>query len=475
MTRAAWTTIGGTALLVAYCAVVRTDALPWLRGPAPYPPDWQWPYTDRPLSWTWAPAIALGLVLVGFYAWLGRRAVSRAAATLLLVAATAVGWAFHIALTAPSAGGAMHWFAAQANEAALLSHFNAALSPDLDDAADYLDRYAERLPDYRERHFHVSSRPPGLVLAFRALIEACAARPAICRRIVDRLPMTAHDRTRLRSALPDVLTVAAILGILVTALFCVLALWPIAALARAFGAPRGGAVRIAILWPLVPGAALFLGTVDTLVAPFVAFATLALVRAGAAETRGSAIAWGTLAGVAGALSLHVTYGTLLFAVIGIGVAACAPGRSIARGSVGVAAAVVCGTALFAVPVVWGYDPIAAFRASIGMHGGLTAARDRFTWLVFNAIDYASFLGAPLALCAFRLRRDATTAALACVAVGLVGVTAAGLVLGEVGRIWIPAMPLTLVALLAGRRGGGGAGLAIALLAVTITLRVSWFG
>ncbi len=475
MTRRAWVAVGGGIALVAYLAIVRTDALPWLRGPAPFPPDWEWPFTDRPVSWTWLPPIGCGLVLVALHAWLGRRGdVSRVGAAAALVAATLVGWAFHVSLTAPAAGGAMHWFAAQANEPALLSHFNAALSPDVDDAADYVDRYAERLPAYRDRHFHVSSRPPGLVLAFRVVIEACATRPAACRAIVDRLPMTAQERTRLRSRLPDVLTVAAIVGILATALTCVLALWPIAGLAGAFGMSRDDAIGIAILWPLVPGAALFLGTVDTLVAPFIALGTLALARAGASEARGRAIAWGVVGGASGALALHVTYGALLFTAIGVGVAACLPARSWANRWIALLVAVVCGAALFAVPVLWGYDPIAAFRASIGMHGSLTAARDRVTWSAFNALDYATFLGAPLAVAVFRIRPDRAAAALACIAVGLAGVTAAGFVLGEVGRIWIPAMPLTLVALLARRPGPGRGALALALLATTITLRVSWF-
>ena len=55
-------------LTIIYAWVVLTDALPWLRGPKPWPPEWQWPYA--PLSRSPAGRIGaqVGLVVASLAA-----------------------------------------------------------------------------------------------------------------------------------------------------------------------------------------------------------------------------------------------------------------------------------------------------------------------------------------------------------------------------------------------------------------------
>lgn len=47
-----------------FCIIIAFDTLPFLRGPAPYPPDWQWDYLFvNTLSRIWMPLLFMGAAL----------------------------------------------------------------------------------------------------------------------------------------------------------------------------------------------------------------------------------------------------------------------------------------------------------------------------------------------------------------------------------------------------------------------------
>jgi hypothetical protein len=119
-----------------------------------------------------------------------------------------------------------------------------------------------------------------------------------------------------------------------------------------------------------------------------------------------------------------------------------------------------------------HDPMASARTALGIHREVyTAPRSYALWLVFNPLDLALFLGAPLA--AFGLARLASLGAVALrspnpgqrlapggrfrltLTAALVALIACGVTRGEVGRIWIPLMPLLLVAILSPAHGETG--------------------
>ena len=54
-----WIALGLTGL---FLWIAGTDALPWLRGPGPYPPEWRWLYA--PLGWDrpWRNGVHLALL-----------------------------------------------------------------------------------------------------------------------------------------------------------------------------------------------------------------------------------------------------------------------------------------------------------------------------------------------------------------------------------------------------------------------------
>src|SRR5262245_57573694 len=91
------------AALSLLCALsIRLDLVPKLRGPAPYPPEWQWRYRPRSLAGA-LPALPFAAGLAGVLAWSGSAAARRRprrAATVVIAVAAVAGAGFSLALLA---------------------------------------------------------------------------------------------------------------------------------------------------------------------------------------------------------------------------------------------------------------------------------------------------------------------------------------------------------------------------------------
>ena len=171
-------------------------------------------------------------------------------------------------------------------------------------------------------------------------------------------------------------------------------------------------------------------------------------------------------------------------------------RAVVTTCVGLAGAAV----VVALPVAAGHEPVQAARTALTIHREIyTEPRSYALWLAFNPVDLGLFLGVPLALAygqqvlgaLTRLRPAAGPSPTTVMdrfrlatAIGLALLLLSGTVRGEVGRIWIPLMPLLLVASLAepGTTGDETAPgptaseamlLAVLLAALCVALRTWW--
>jgi hypothetical protein len=142
----------------------------------------------------------------------------------------------------------------------------------------------------------------------------------------------------------------------------------------------------------------------------------------------------------------------------------------------------------------GYDPVAGAQSILWIHfQDYELPRSYRTWLGYNLLDFTLFIGWPfVAVLAWRaprlvrelLRSRFTGASLASqVSAAAIGVViladVAGSSRGEVGRMWMPLMPITQIAVL-GTLGFAGRGpivirgiVGAALLAITVVIRCSW--
>jgi len=147
----------------AALALVVTDAVPLLRGPAPYPPEWRWELRAGPTSGRVWPALACGAALVGLLAALGGR-VTRGAARGALAAAVALGFLLQLGLLALEPDGALRTLVQRTQSRTVTSYYSVALSPMAADARAFLAAHDRLLDEMQHGAKHASTHPPGPVL-----------------------------------------------------------------------------------------------------------------------------------------------------------------------------------------------------------------------------------------------------------------------------------------------------------------------
>lgn len=429
------------ALIVTVLAVaaVLLDASPLLRGPAPYPPEWQWDLRATPAGGGWLAVVAAAAALVALAA-LPPSSDRRASAALAAV--VVAGFLFQLALVGLEPAGITRTLMDRALSRTATSYLTVAASDGARDAGAYLDHHAERRAEARVGAKHAATHPPGPVLFYRALIAAFERAPAAASAL---LSMTGIDPAGGRRPAP--VRAAALAGPLVIMFLCAAAAWPLAALAREGGLDAAHSVRVAALWPLLPGPALMAPHFDQMLAlPVTAFAALLLA---ACDGRGrAAVAAGLCAGIA----LQVSYGAAVFVLLA-GMAAFAltsGGERWRRFSSPVWWAALAAAFVVVAPMAWGHEPVAAARSGLAIHAeSYTAPRSYVTWLLFNPLDLALFTGIPIVVVGIvrilRIGHGPFDRLRATVGAGIALLLLSGTVRGELGRIGIPVMPLLLVA------------------------------
>jgi hypothetical protein len=327
-----------------------------------------------------------------------------------------------------------------------------AVSEDARDPIAFLARFSEHLAEYRTTAKHAATHPPGPVLFYRTALWACEGSTRLTEALLERARLPDRDfappNTRAARA-------AALLGALLLGLLGAATVWPVAALAETLGLEPLAATRVGLLYVLLPGPALMVPQFDAALALPVAAAT-ALLASAIATGRGVSTK-AILAGILAALSLFTSYGAAAFLAIGgLAALALAPSRrdAIRTGLPTLLIAASTAALLTAATTVLGHDPIASARAALAIHREVyTTPRSYVLWLIFNPLDLTIFLGAPLAVLGLlrlvSIRRNGLGPRQRfglTIAVALLGLVLSGITRGEVGRIWIPLMPLLLVSI-----------------------------
>ena len=314
------------------------------------------------------------------------------------------------------------------------------------------------MADWRTTFPHVSISLPGWPLVYAGLV-----------RIFERLPALSHTLAApLRglqchqwgfNTLADAQVASAWLGVLAP-VWSALTVLPLFGLAQRV-AGKAVAVRAVLLWPLVPAAALFVGTLNT---PYPLLATTVVLTLWSALAEGAGPRSAMLLILSGALSaclviLNLALVPLLllcgFLVVALPWMQDAPARTnIARS---VASGIWFGLGMAAILAAYGllaqHSPLQVINIALSVHFGM--ARAYLAGVGLHLWDFVLFTGVPLVMLALlaladRPRRGARPNAVQVLAASL-GLTLLALLLsgtaqGEVGRVWLFFMPF--IALLA---------------------------
>jgi hypothetical protein len=438
-------------------ALIVTDWIPFLRGPAPETSEWYWPYLLRPLSRWWPSILVAGALWLLAAWWLIPEKTSRQRnllalfgliLTSLLLQITII-YADRTAVTAELVDRTLSNLASGFFEPAA----------EIENMAAVLRNYPKDMPAFASEH--AQTHPPGLIIANWFTIKAFARWPSFAEFIAQYVrPLRCTDLWLLDRP-PEV---AAALGIwsllpLFTAAFIPLPAYGLARLLL-----LGRARRLAaILAATIPALLLF--------APksvqFYALLTLILFWIfQSAMVQGSLWRF-FLAGTVVSLMTYLSFGNvvlfpllLLYAILYqwliISRQKDGPFQSITWIDLLKQMLVLAAAALslwLVTWLLWSVPPWAIARVGLQQHYNLVTNLRRYDWwVIWNLIDLLLFAGWPLMvgflgsiiLVAHAWRRNKVTAVdilAVCLLFLIFLLNISGSARGEVGRIWLFFIPL----------------------------------
>ena len=439
--------IGALFLLLSLilAGLILTDALPYLRGPAPDTSEWHWPYLLRPVA-LWWPAV-LSAFLLGALAYFWDKKASGRSWPLLLTVALAI--TLQLALIAaerPNVG-------AELVDRTLAKDTSgyAAVAGEIDDLNAVLRNFPELMPTFDNEH--VRTHPPGLVAAYWLLDRALRAWPELAQSISQ--PARYWRCTDLWVISRPAGTIAALFT---GALFPVLAagLVPAASyyLARRLSDERA-ARWSALFLATIPALLIFAPTPDQVFA-LLAILSLWFTTIGVLDRRA---VWLALGGITLSVMTMLSIGNALWALVVLVWLAAYVARSERPWREQFSGLAAFAVGLVSVWVIyrlgWGVAPWEVVLTGLDQHRHLvTDFRSYSLWFLYNPLDFTLFAGlavvAGLSLQTIRsLRRhkeqQSPTGSLALILVfTLVALNLSGGTRGEVGRLWLVFMPASAV-------------------------------
>lgn len=443
--------ISSTALFAVAAA---TDSPEWLRGP----PQWQWAFHAASAVVDVEPALlcaAAALAWLAFLVYGGAPVARRAALGIALAPIAAI--VVQLGMLHLEGGGAAATLARDTQSVTMTSFYTVAAS-EASRSPTFLSTYTRTLPDLP---MHAATHPPGPILYYRVVIDAFRTAPGLARRAIDVLQeIGVHPQRLGDSGSPGsaALAAAALAGGFGAVLFTALTCWPIAAMVAMAGGDALAAAEVAALWAFCPAAVFFSPMFDQVVMFLVASCAALACAAMLAELRVSRIACGLGSGVSAGLALFSSFGAApMLAAAAVFTLVLAYTKGVAWRRVLATGLLACGgvALVFALPAIEGYDEVAAARVALRVHfERFMAGRSRSVWLRFNLLDFSVFVGWPLLawgvthLARRRLRAVLTVpgpALLWAMLIVVVGLDLADVTRGEVGRLWMPLVPLMYAA------------------------------
>lgn len=146
-----------TPILLIFIAL---DLIPFLRGPAPYPPEWQWDYLFvNTLEKIWVPVLAI-MFIFGMYIIAERRKLSWIGIIIFLSGTVIASYLFQMGVLYFSRAGIGVLIHRVINPE-LNGYFTASLN--IKSIYDFLSTYNDNFLNFV---YHAASHPPGAILFF---------------------------------------------------------------------------------------------------------------------------------------------------------------------------------------------------------------------------------------------------------------------------------------------------------------------
>jgi hypothetical protein len=437
-----------------------------IRGPKPYPEEWQWPLRETAINTDFLPIIlSVVLLLVGLYLTHKTKILdtTERGFALILIIAILAGWSLQLALINLEPGGATAYMSYKTMGRTATSYHWVSRSPEARDPIQFLKIHHRILEPAKKMDIHVSTHPPGAVLAFRGLTSITEQWSGLRVLLLNKLRSIGIVESVTQPKQTPATLAAALLGALILSFCGALCALPIGLMVTKLSGSMQMGSSIALLWPFIPAPALICAQFDQLLALLVASTNLALLHTLDPKSSARSIwLWILFASCCASLGCFISYGTpvfLVFTTIPLlgyqNLHRTHVMRYIQQSSI---VTIFTISLAFGLPALLGHSPILAFQKAMQIHfETFHLPRSYWSWLLFNPWDFMLWSGLvtlPL-LCINKptfifsrktwLHCDSANIPrmrflyLLCICL----LVLSGSTRGEVGRIWLPLMPMLM--------------------------------
>ena len=425
---------GGVTLL--FCVLISFDIFPFLRGPAPYPPDWQWEYFFiNTLEKIWLPVAVIWVILIFSY-YLERKTEMHIQKheSKILFCLICLFFLFQLSITFFSRAG-IGVLLARIIHPDMNGYFTAAIQ--IHDVSSFLKTFNATVLSFP---MHAQGHPPGAILFFW-VIEQIFRPISFFFGFLNNISLSHSDIAQIWKGLTiSQKTTALITGLFIPFLSTFTSLFVYYIGKKLYGIRVG--IRAACISISIPSFIFFIPLNDVFLPLFPLSSFYCFVR-GLSEEKPSLL---FLSGVIFSAGLFFSISLLpLLFLFGMYLVWRREIKIIFQnGPIFFLGMLPIPLSLF----LYGYNTLLVFQTLLR---GLPENRAYLTWVFFNVSDFFIFLGIPLffffmiLLCKYigitiglQLKKiDPLT-------IGTIGMITlldvSGSVRGEVARIWLPMYP-----------------------------------
>jgi len=410
-------------LSVLFFVILGFDLLPFLRGPAPYPPEWQWPYRlDFNLSKLWLPLLITSLIFIVALYWLKKPKIVKT--NYLLGVLVILFTLFQLSLFFYSRSGLKVLFFKTADPG-MNGYFTASLS--IKNPSDFINGYEQKvlaLPQHSRGH------PPGMILFYHGLNKTFANLPQLKPLVNNYFPERPDVKALWQSLSWNEQLTALISGPLII-LLSLTALWPIYGLAKLLFNQRAAQVA-ALIYGLIPSVALFNPLPDALFAVFGIAAVYLFIKGFKTQLLRYFFVSGLGLSLGLFFSLSLLPLLLLIMILGW--------QYRRRFQANFWPAFIWGLGLLPLGL-WLVFQYNSFLVGKSIMSGL-APRSYWLWLVFNLVDYWLFTGIAVSWFLFLAKKKHPLFWALIISILITNVL--GMSRAEVGRIWLIFTPFVAI-------------------------------
>lgn len=415
---------------LCFCLAIAVNLSPFLRGPAPYPPNWRWAYQPTPLSFKLFVPLFLMLVIMWTVYYFDK--MKKPKTTLLITILLLGGFLLQISLL----------FASRAGIAVLLHRI---ISPTINGYFTvslqkqslplFLKNFTANMGSYP---MYAKFHPPGAVLFF-SFLNACASILNFLFPVIAKLTPKHSDVAIIWNGLNDAQKVSALLSGFIIAFLSYVTLIPLYLSGKILYGQQT-AKRSIFLFLFIPNILLFVPLNDVFLPLFTVWSLYYFLI----STEKQNIFFSFLSGIVlfvGTFFSLTFLPLLLFFFIFLIL------QKKIRKSVNLFLSFLIGFIIMPLLllVLYHVDFISLTQQMMQFHETAQTGRNYWVWLFYNVYDFFIFVGIPLSTLFFyqiiKKNRDKLFLSFLIMFIFL---ELSGSVRGETGRIWLPFVPLVIL-------------------------------